>query len=478
MADLTFTPNAKQWQFLLAKRKHIAFGGARGGGKSWAVRAKAIILAERYGGEIQSGVRTMGIKILIVRRTYQELINNHIMPMRSMLLGVATYNKQEKMFSFRNGSIIKFGYCDNDNDVEQYQGAEYDCIFIDEATNLKQEWIEKIVACCRGVNDYPKHIYYTCNPGGIGHAYIKRLFVDRDFIPGEYPEDYEFIQARVTDNTVLMKMQPDYKRQLEMLPPKLRKAWLDGDWDIFDGAFFEEFRNDPDHYEDKRWTHVINPILPDRGWTCFRTFDYGYAKPFSVGWNFIDYDGVMYRALEWYGVQRINGLVNPDVGIRLEEDQLFKEIYRIEHEHPLLKGRHIEGVADPAIFKQDRETSIYDHAVKQHVYFSPGDNNRLAGWQECHHRLRFDENGYPSFYVTRNCKQFIRTITLMQYDEKKPEDLDTTLEDHAMDEFRYGCMYRKMAPEKLEAKYYPMFGADPLNQFTKINKYVRRKYGN
>lgn len=467
MGELYFNPNPKQFQFLLAKTKHVAFGGARGGGKSWAVRAKATIAAQHY----------PGIKILIVRRTYQELTNNHIMPMRSMLLGIAVFNKQEKMFTFRNGSIIKFGYCDNDNDAEQYQGAEYDYIFIDEATNLQEEWIKKIVACCRGVNGFPKHIFYTCNPGGVGHAYIKRLFIDRDFLPQEYPEDYSFVQARVTDNEVLMKMQPDYIRQLEMLPPKLRKGWLDGDWDIFDGAFFEEFRHAPEHYDDRRYTHVIPPFVPDRGWYCFRSFDYGYRKPFSVSWNFIDYDGVMYRMLEWYGVQRLNGQVNPNVGIRMEEDQIFQEIYRIEHEHPFLKGRKIDGVADPAIFQHDTGLSIYDHAVKQHVYFAPGDNQRLAGWQECHHRLRFDENGYPNFYVTTNCKQFIRTVTLMQYSERKPEDLDTELEDHAVDEWRYACMFRPMKPEKIEAEYWPQYGADPLNQFdNKVSRYVRRKY--
>ena len=152
-------PSEKQKLFLVAKAKHVGFGGARGGGKSWVVRYKAKLLALHFGG----------IKILLVRKTYPELIANHINTLRGELHGIATYNKQEKCFFFPNGRTIKFGYCASDGDLDQYQGAEYDVIFLDEATNLRQEWIEKITACLRGVNDFPKRIYYTFNPGGEGH---------------------------------------------------------------------------------------------------------------------------------------------------------------------------------------------------------------------------------------------------------------------------------------------------------------------
>ena len=153
-------PNEKQKLFLSDRHKHIAFGGARGGGKSWAVRTKAVLLALRYSG----------IKMLIVRRSYPELINNHINPLREELYGLAGYNKSEKVFTFPNGSTIKFGYCNNDKDLDQYQGAEYDVIFLDEATQLQEMWIKKIIACVRGVNSFPKRDYYTCNPGGSSHG--------------------------------------------------------------------------------------------------------------------------------------------------------------------------------------------------------------------------------------------------------------------------------------------------------------------
>ena len=172
---VTINPSEKQRQFLRAKRKYVAYGGARGGGKSWVLREKARMMAEHY----------PGIKQLIIRRTFRELTNNHINPMREMLLGEAAYNKSDKVFTFSNGSTISFGYCDCDADLGQYQGAEYDIIYIDEATNLQEEWIRKITACCRGVNGYVKRVYITCNPGGVSHAFVKRLFVDRKFQAGE-----------------------------------------------------------------------------------------------------------------------------------------------------------------------------------------------------------------------------------------------------------------------------------------------------
>lgn len=168
------------------------------------MRVKAALLCLRY----------PGIKTLIVRRTYKELQNNHIEQLRGMLHGIARYNKSDKLFTFCNGSTIAFGYCACDSDMDQYQGAEYDVIFLDEATQLDELWTRKITACVRGVNDFPKRVYYTCNPGGRGHGYIKRLFIDRQFEPDETPEEYRFIQALATDNKALMAQQPDYIKQL------------------------------------------------------------------------------------------------------------------------------------------------------------------------------------------------------------------------------------------------------------------------
>ena len=193
-------PNEKQKLFLADQHRHVAYGGARGGGKSWAVRVKAILLCMKW----------PGIKILIVRKTYKELTNNHIVPLQQMLPHeVARYNKTEKVFTFCNGSTIWFGYCNNDSDLDQYQGAEYDVIFFDEATQLQEAWLKKINLAVRQPNGLPKRTYYTCNPGGVSHNYIKRLFIEKRYEEAEIPENYSFTQALVTDNKVLMEMSPE-----------------------------------------------------------------------------------------------------------------------------------------------------------------------------------------------------------------------------------------------------------------------------
>jgi hypothetical protein len=355
--------------------------------------------------------------------------------------------------------------------------VEYDVIFLDEATQLSEYQMKTITACLRGVNDFPKRVYYTCNPGGQGHQFIKAKFIDRKFDNGEDPDDYTFIQSLVTDNKVLMESQPDYVKQLEALPPKLREAWLYGRWDIFEGQFFEEFRETPDitkcheagiteeeAMEQGRWTHVIKPFdlssHDKRGWTIVRSYDFGYAKPFSCAWWAVDYDGTIYRIMELYGCTS-----TPNEGVKWTPDKQFEEIAKVEREHPWLKGKQIHGVADPAIWDASRGDSIADTAIKYGVYFTPGDHERIAGWMQCHYRLQFDENGYARMYVFENCKGFIRTIPLMMYDEHKVEDLDTSQEDHIADEWRYMCMSRPIEPiRQVEQK---TILSDPLNMFTK-----------
>ena len=461
-------PSPKQQKFLEASSKHVAFGGARGGGKSWCVRDKAKRLALRY----------PGIRILIVRRTFPELVNNHINTLRQELAGIARYNQTDKCFTFPGGSTVKFGYCNADRDLDRYQGAEFDVIFLDEATQLRELWIRKITACLRGVNGFPKRIYYTCNPGGVGHGYIKRLFIDRRYEPGENPEEYTFIQSLVTDNRALMASQPDYIRQLEALPEKLKKAWLQGCWDIFEGQFFEELRLAPDPQrcreagiterealEQHRFTHVIPPFDLNAGqcrsWNIMRSYDFGYNKPFSLGYWAVDHEGVLYRILEFYGCTG-----EPDQGVRWSPEEQFRRIRDFENQHPWLRGRTFrDSVADPAIWDSSRGESIAETAARYGIYFTPGDNRRIPGWMQVHYRLQFDENGYARMYVFENCKAFIRTMPLMQYSKTDPEDLDTALEDHCPDEIRYLCMSRPITPQLPRENSVTL--VDPLNMLPK-----------
>jgi hypothetical protein len=427
-------PNPRQREFFRSTARHTAYGGARGGGKSYAMRRKLLMLAMRY----------PDLRLLLLRRTLQELRENHLLPLQTDLLGFAEYKRDEKTFVFPNGSRLTLGYCDGDSDVLQYQGAEYDVIGFEEATHFKEEWIVFISTSLRTTKkNFSPRIYYTCNPGGVGHAYIKRLFIDRHFREGEDPADYLFIPARVYDNHVLMEADPDYVRRLEALPEHKRRAHLEGDWNVYEGQVFEEFRCEPAHFEDRRFTHVIRPFLPPATWRFYRSFDFGYAKPFSVGWWAKDGDGRLYRILELYGCAPREA----NVGVRWTPEEIFREICRIEREHPFLRGRHIEGVADPAIWDASRGESIAETGERCGIYFEKGDHRRIAGWMQIHNRLAFDGEGVPMLYVFNSCREFIRTLPTLQYSRVHPEDVDSEMEDHIADETRYLCMMVPMCAE-------------------------------
>jgi hypothetical protein len=470
-----YGPNERQKLFFRDRHKFIAYGGARGGGKSWAVRIKAVLLCLRYAG----------IKVMIVRRTYPELQENHIMPLCELLhvydpdrsARVASYNDQKKTLRFCNGSRIIFRFCESANDALRFQGLEVDVLFLDEATHLTEEQFQRVMATVRGVNLFPKRIYLTCNPGGPGHGWVKRLFIDRAYQEGENPEEYSFIQALVTDNKALMDADPDYIKTLQALPPKLREAWLHGRWDLFEGQYFDDFKAQPDldaaHKagcdegpeelrRTRRWCHVIEPFDVGagecRGWRIYRSYDFGYGKPFSCAWWAMDYDGVLYRILELYGCTG-----QPNEGLRWTPERQFREIAKTEREHPWLKGREIEGVADPSIWDGSRGESIAETAMKCGVYFTPGDNERVPGWMQCHYRLQFDEEGYSRMYVFAGCEAFIRTVPLLLYDAHRPEDLDSSLEDHVADEWRSLCMANPIAA--LRPRESKTILNDPLNRF-------------
>lgn len=441
-------PNKKQMQFFNATAPHVCYGGARGGGKSWAMRRKFVMLAMRY----------KGLKLLLLRRTMPELRRNHIIPLQAELSGYAQYKSEERAFIFPNGARLELGYCDSESDVLQYQGAEYDVIGFEEATLFLEEWIVMITTSVRTTrDDWKVRFYYTCNPGGAGHAYIKRLFIDRAYKPGENPEDFMMIRATVRDNHVLMDADPGYIKRLEALPPMKRRAHLEGDWTVYEGQVFEEWTDDPEHYEDRQKTHVIAPFAPPSGWKYYRSFDFGYAKPFSVGWWAVDYDGRLFRILELYGC--VNG--EPNTGVRWTPEEIFREIAKIEREHPWLKDRHIYGVADPSIWDSSRGPSIADTAERLGIYFDPGDNQRIPGWMQVHYRLSFDENGLPMMYIFSNCSDTIRTLPLLQYDRQRVEDVDTQGEDHIADEMRYLCMMNPIKPVMVRSKTPKMY--DPLD---------------
>lgn len=458
-------PQPKQELFMKDKHKYVIFGGSRGGGKSFAIDEKSIFLCAKH----------PGIICCIVRRTFQELKDNHIEPLKKMLhIGEADspakYVSQDKEIVFQNGSKIRFRFCDNENALHKIQGQEMQVLFVDEATQMPEEWLTKMYASVRGANEHPKRIYLTCNPGGVSHGYIYRLMQGK-FNDGENPEEYNFIQSTVFDNKALLSMNEDYVRQLEALPPKLRDAWLYGRWDVFEGAYFEEFRERPDLERcheagiteeealmQRRWTHVIEPFDIPPDWKIYRSYDFGYGKPFSLAWWCQDYDGCLYRILELYGCTK-----TPNEGVKWSPKEQFDRAVEIENTHPWLKGKRIEGVADPSIWDGSRGISVAEEAEKHCLWFEPGVNDRVPGWLQVRERLMFDKNGYAMMYFFKNCEAIIRCMPLMMYDEHIVEDLNTDLEDHCLDDCRYMCMMRPIPPRHIETKYKPLI--DPLDQF-------------
>lgn len=411
--------NERQKLFFKARRRFIAYGGARGGGKTWAVRIKAMLLACRYAG----------IKILIVRRSFQELRDNHILPLQMDLRDLARWKEQEKRFIFPNGSYIRFGYCSAERDVLQYQGQEYDIIFIDEATQLTEFQFQTFKGCLRGANDFPKRMYLTCNPGGVGHAWVKRLFIDRQYVEGERPEDYEFIQAKVTDNPVLMKKDPEYINMLRSLPYELREAWLNGSWDIFAGQYFSEWNRD---------VHVVEPFAIPSWWRRYITMDYGLDM-LAAYLIVVDDHDMAYVVQEVYK------------GRDLGEGAKGLIVSEAAAEVKALAGNGdiAAYLAPPDLWNARQETgkSVADIFAESGIYLTQTNNDRIDGWMAMHERLHVfeDEQGVQvaKLRIFPQCINLIRTLPQLRYDDKRINDVATEPHEltHGPDAIRGWCVY-------------------------------------
>ena len=416
---LRLDPNEKQKLFFTARARYIAYGGARGGGKSWAVRSKAALLGLYY----------PGVRILIVRRSFAELEENHIRPLRGLLAGVALWRDRDKTFEFPNGSRIRFGYCDNEGDVLRYQGQEYDVVFLDEATQLTEFQFQTFKGCLRGVNEFPKRMYITCNPGGVGHGWVKRLFIDRDYRAGEDGADYQFIPAGVYDNKALMAKDPEYVRRLESLPRELRRAWLEGSWDVFAGQFFPEW---------DREVHVCEPFPIPEGWRRYVTMDYGMDM-LAAYLIAVDPQGRAYVVREEYEGRDLGedheGLIISAAAGRLQALTAGEDVY--------------EYLAPPDLWSSRQETgrSVADIFAEQGIWLTRTSNDRLSGWMALRERLRVteDEQGLRSagLRVFSACPNLIRTLPLLRYDEKRPSDAAREPHEftHAPDALRGFCVY-------------------------------------
>lgn len=426
-------PNERQIEFFLSRKRHIAYGGARGGGKSWAMRRKFILLALRY----------PGLNLLLLRRTLPELRENHLIPMQRELYGFAVYNSSERVFRFPNGSRIKLGYCDTAQDIYQYQGQEYAVIGLEEATHFTQEQMQFLSTCNRTTRrDFSPRMYYTCNPGNVGHAWVKRLFIDREYMANENPNDYDFIPARIYDNKVLMEADPSYIKQLMALPEDLRRAHLDGDWDVHAGQYFREF---------SREKHVIKPFSIPRWWRRFRSMDWGYNDPCCVLWHAVDGEGRVYTYRELY----VNQTRAADVAKKVIELSAGEEIRYTVASPDMWQNR---GAMLSAKGGFGGET-LADLFASAGMALSPADNTRVAGWNRIREYLAPFPDGIAGWLCFEGCTNLIRQLPALQYDSRNREDAADG-NDHAPEALRYGLMSRpgksKMPEKKLRPAYDPL----------------------
>jgi hypothetical protein len=411
----------------------IFFGGARGGGKTDAVLGEWAIHADEHRAD------AIG---LMVRRTRIELLETYERARLIYAKFGAQFTQNPMRVVMPNGARLTFAYLERDADAEQYQGASYTRVYVEEAGNFPSPVpIMKLMATLRSGAGVPTGIRLTGNPGGPGHQWVRARYIDPAPMGWRIiksPQGLEriYIPSRVADNRYLG---PDYVQRLRASgSPELVRAWLEGDWSVVSGAFFPEFSMD---------RHVIAPRALPEHWARFRSFDWGSARPFACHWWAVSdgslHDiarGALVNYREWYGMKP----GEPNVGLRMTAESIAAGIRDREQDDP----QPMIGVADPAMFAEDGGPSIAQRMIGAGVIFRPADNKRVAGrgaiggWDLVRSRLVGDDDGNPMMLFFSTCRDLIRTLPALQHDDARPEDCDSDMEDHAPDSARYAAASR------------------------------------
>ena len=429
-------PQKKQLEFFSATEKYVAYGGARGGGKSWALRRKLILMALRYDG----------ISLLLIRRTYAELRDNHLRVMQKELDGLCKYTDISKTFTFPNGSRIRLGYLDSENDVLQYQGQEYDVIALDEATQLTEYQFHALKGALRGANSFPKRMYLTCNPGGVGHGWVKRLFIDRDYRDGERPQEYKFIQALVYDNEVLLKKDPGYLERLGSIPKGLKNAWLNGEWESFEGQYFSEF----DYF-----VHTCDVFPVEENAQKYCAIDYGLDMLAAV-FVAVTGDGKCYV----YDEIHEENLIVSKAAEKIKAKSNGVSIY----------------IAPSDLWSRQKDSgkSIAELFGDNGVFLTKLKSDRIDGWMCLKELLKpvVDDDGVKTsnLLIMRNCTNLIRCLPLLLHDKNKAGDVSTKPHNitHAPDALRYFAVSRRSMISKGDDKNKNIKLSDKLNMRRRI----------
>ena len=448
--NVIFRPNeGPQTQFLAAPEREVFYGGARGGGKSYAM----LIDPLRY-------CHKEAHRALLLRRSMPELRDmiNHSQRLYSKAYPGARWREQEKEWRFPSGARIEFGYAENLTDVLRYQGQSYTWIGIDELPQYPTPEIYNFLrSSLRSVDpEIPVYMRATGNPGNVGSQWVKEMFVDPaepnnafdvniDTIAGRKTITRRFIPAKLQDNPYLMQTD-DYLIMLSSLPEVQKKQFLEGDWSAFENSSFPEFNIS---------THVVQPFDIPNNWLRFRACDWGYSSPACCLWIAVDFDNNFWVYRELYTK-------------KITADVFARKVLETE------QGEYIKyGILDSSTWSKrgDVGPSIAETMIREGCKWRPSDRSpksRVAGKLELHKRLRPDEEtGYPSLFIFENCTNLIRTLPMLPVDKNNPEDVDTHAEDHAYDALRYGCMSRPIHPV---AQKFKDFGVGQTRDFKPADK--------
>ena len=469
-AALDLNLHAKQGVAFNSVATEILYGGAAGGGKSHLMRVAAVLWCAAI----------PGLQVYLFRRIRDDLIKNHMegpQGFRAMLAGwvqCGFVTIVEDEIRFWNGSKIYLCHCKDEKDRFKYQGAEIHVLLIDELTHFTEIIYRFLRNRVRMVGikapkqyegKFPR-IVCGANPGGIGHQFVKMTFIDgvqplRVYRAAESEGGMlrQYIPAQLEDNPSMNDNDPGYEsRLLGLGSESLVRAMRYGDWDVVEGAFFDNF---------ERRRHIVKPFgLPDH-WIRFRAGDWGSAKPFAFGWYAVVSEdtivapgvmlprGCLVKYREWYGIKTDkDGKYQANVGLKMHAGEVGARVREMDQDDVV-----VYGVLDPAAFSQDGGPSIAERMAigsgsKPGATFRRADNARVArrgamgGWDQLRARLAGDEDGRPMLVFFETCAHTIRTLPALQHDQTNPEDLDTDQEDHAADETRYACMSRPWVPKK------------------------------
>ncbi len=435
--NIIFKPNdGPQTQFLAASEREVFYGGARGGGKSYAM----LIDPLRYCDKQHH-------RALLLRRSMPELRDmiNHSQRLYARAFTGAKWREQEKEWRFPSGARIEFGYAENLTDVLRYQGQSYTWIGIDELPQYPTPEIYNFLrSSLRSVDpEIPVFMRATGNPGNVGSLWVKEMFVDPaepnkafdvhiSTVAGEKSITRRFIPAKLQDNPYLMQTD-DYLIMLSSLPEVQRKQFLEGDWGAFENSAFPEF---------DITTHIVQPFDIPRNWLRFRTCDWGYSSAACVLWIAVDFDNNFWVYREHY-TQRVTA------------DLFARQVLEKEHDEYIRYG-----ILDSSTWARrgDAGPSIAETMIKEGCKWRPSDRSprsRVAGKLELHKLLTKDiDTGQPKLKIFSNCTNLIRTLPMLPIDKNNPEDVDTHAEDHAYDALRYGVMSRSLHPKSYEANKY------------------------